>query len=181
MESKIDTLQEDNPEIVLGFLSQPKNSLVMTSKFLPNKVGGYPVNNFKCMTILFRLGLQQSMPLRLLYLLLNAIIVGINSPFWCSSTLTSSKKTLTTSECSMSWLVSPPSAYLSRDASKCTEATPKIKALPMNNSTPKCVMFPTSTSSDWVFLRKSYLPKKRKKIKSHRMNRWLILIWRREA
>ena len=33
-----------NSELILGFLEIPVNSLVLTSKFLPNKVGGKPVS-----------------------------------------------------------------------------------------------------------------------------------------
>ncbi len=30
-------------EVTLGYLSEPKNSLILTPKFLPSKVGGLPV------------------------------------------------------------------------------------------------------------------------------------------
>ena len=35
-------VESSSETIVLGFLTQPQNSLILTSKFLPNKVGGLP-------------------------------------------------------------------------------------------------------------------------------------------
>ncbi len=32
-------------DVVLGFLEEPRNSLLLTAKYLPNKVGGIPVRN----------------------------------------------------------------------------------------------------------------------------------------
>jgi hypothetical protein len=44
-------------EILLGFLEEPINSLVVTSRFLPSKVGGKPVSHLYFKNSIFRLGL----------------------------------------------------------------------------------------------------------------------------
>ena len=41
----MESLKQPEIDIVLGFLEPPKNSLILTSKFLPNKAGGAPVSN----------------------------------------------------------------------------------------------------------------------------------------
>ena len=38
-------------DIVLGYLEEPKNSFILTSKFLPSKVGGTPVSTLHFYTI----------------------------------------------------------------------------------------------------------------------------------
>jgi hypothetical protein len=44
-------------EVTLGFLEAPKNSLVLTPKFLPSKVGGKPVSvNLEKIKLSCRLG-----------------------------------------------------------------------------------------------------------------------------
>ena len=45
------------PEVILGFLEEPKNSLILTAPFLPNKIGGLPVTYLSSVIInLIRLG-----------------------------------------------------------------------------------------------------------------------------
>lgn len=38
-------------DIALGFLETPRNSLMLTAKFLPNKAGGAPVKSMFLLTI----------------------------------------------------------------------------------------------------------------------------------
>ena len=39
----VETYIKQNLEVALGYLEEPKNSLITTAPFLPSKVGGKPV------------------------------------------------------------------------------------------------------------------------------------------
>ena len=39
----MESTSSSHQEVMLGFLSEPKNSLITTAKYLPSKVGGKPV------------------------------------------------------------------------------------------------------------------------------------------